>query len=496
VLVTFSNQFYTAEQVKAGEIQAAQLAGVTMFDLMKRAGEAVLKLVLQYYPTPQHILVCCGGGNNGGDGYVLARLVRKAGIKLTVWSTHQPSQLTGDAYQAYCDFTAAGGRVNTQTTHIADDVDVIVDALLGTGLRGEVKQQTSALIQLVNTSSAKVFAVDIPSGLCANTGTVLGIAVRANHTVSFIGIKQGLVTGQAREYSGTLHFAGLGVELFFQQNNLAEVHAITEQRLKHTLIGRNPVSNKGHHGKALLLSGDIGFGGAIILSAAACARTGAGLTAVLTHSANYSPLLSYCPEVMCHAWDCLDNVDARIHWATAIALGPGLGMSVHAKLIADRVRQSDKPKVIDADGLNLLALVPNIDVNRVITPHPGEAARLLNCAVIDIERDRYQAVRQLQQRFGGVAILKGAGTLVCDGRQVYVCLAGNPGMASGGMGDVLTGVIVSLLAQGYPLLDAALIGVQLHSQAADQSAKQSGFIGLQASDLVPFIRKQINRLST
>ncbi|MDP5147621.1 NAD(P)H-hydrate dehydratase [Shewanella sp. ULN5] len=490
------NEFYTAKQVKEGEILAAKQAGISLYSLMQRAGSAVLDILRQYYPMPKHVLVCCGGGNNGGDGYVLARLLLKAGIKLTVWSTHQSSQLTGDAHQAYCDFVAAGGKVNAQTTHVADDVDVIVDALLGTGLSGVVKEPTAALISLINISAAQVIAVDIPSGLCADTGAVLGECVAANHTVTFIGIKQGLVTARARDYLGKLHFHGLGVEDEFTYLQHAKVLAIDESLLTRAVITRKHTANKGHHGKAILVGGDMGMGGAIILSSSACARSGAGLTAVLTHQANYSALLSHCAEVMCNDWCKSEVIASRITWATAIALGPGLGVSPQAKSLFELICQINKPKVFDADGLNLLALSPNYDAKRIITPHPGEAARLLACTVADIEGDRYAAVRELQHRFGGVTVLKGAGTLVCDGNQVYVCLAGNSGMASGGMGDVLTGVLVSLLAQGYALLDAALIGVQLHSQAADEAVKISGKIGLLASDLVPFIRQSLNKLTS
>ena len=488
------NDFYTAQQVKDGEIMAARQQGVSLYQLMQRAGAAVFGILRQYYPVPQHVLVCCGGGNNGGDGYVLARLLLKAGIKLTVWSTHQPDRLVGDASLAYLDYVAAGGVIQTAQDTIEADVDVIIDALLGTGLSGAPKESTAALIGLINLSSAQVIAVDIPSGLCADTGAVLGVCVAADHTVSFIGFKQGLVTGRARDYTGKLHFDGLGVEVAFKCLQHAKVLAISELLLTRAAMTRKNTANKGHHGKALLVGGDMGMGGAIILSSLACARSGAGLTAVLTHQANYAALLSHCAEIMCNDWCSNKNNASRITWATAIALGPGLGVSPQAKSIFDLICQLNKPKVFDADGLNLLALSPNYDANRVITPHPGEAARLLGCTVADIERDRFAAVRELQHRFGGVTILKGAGTLVCDGTQVYVCLAGNSGMASGGMGDVLTGVIVSLLAQGYSLADAALIGVQLHSQAADEAVKIAGKIGLLASDLVPFIRQSMNKL--
>jgi len=489
------NEFYTAKQVKEGEILAAGQAGISLYHLMQRAGTAVFEILRQYYPVPKHVLVCCGGGNNGGDGYVLATLLLQAGIKLTVWSTHQPNQLVGDAYQAYLDYVAAGGTIQAAQDTIEADVDVIIDALLGTGLKGAVKQATAALISLINLHDAQVIAVDTPSGLCADTGAVLGVCVAANHTVSFIGIKQGLVTASARDYIGKLHFHGLGVEAEFKHLQQAKVFSISESILTRAVIARKHTANKGHHGKALLVGGDMGMGGAIILSSMACARSGAGLTAVLTHQANYAALLSHCAEVMCKDWIGSEDVESRITWASAIALGPGLGVNTPAKSLFEAICASNKPKVFDADGLNLLAKAPNYDTNRIITPHPGEAARLLQCSVTEIERDRFAAVRELQQRFGGVTILKGAGTLVCDGKQVYVCLAGNSGMASGGMGDVLTGVIVSLLAQGYALLDAAVIGVQLHSQAADEAVKVSGKVGLLASDLMPFIRQEINRLS-
>ncbi|WP_428773448.1 NAD(P)H-hydrate dehydratase [Vibrio sp.] len=479
--------FYTAQQVKQGELVAAADSGVTMYSLMERAGQAVFHQ-LSRYPTARRLLVCCGGGNNGGDGYIVAALALKSGYQVTLWHQGSLDNVKGDAKTAMQAYLDLGGTIQSPEAQVIEQ-DIIVDGLLGTGLAGEVRPDMVRLIETLNQSRLPVIAIDVPSGLCADTGSNLGAVVAADHTVSFIGLKQGLVTGQARQFVGQLHFDGLGVCEAFNKHNQAPVISLT--KLERYAVSRNRVSHKGSHGRALLIGGGSGMGGALMLASEACLRTGAGLTAALTHPENCSPLLARTPEVMVASWANTPLVKQRFNWANAIGIGPGLGQSETAQQLYQQVSDSDIYKVFDADALIMLANKPNVDQKRVITPHPGEAARLLNCSAAEVEADRYLATRELQAKFGGVVVLKGAGTIVCDGKQSYVCLAGNPGMASGGMGDVLTGVITSLIAQGLPLSQAAQWGTLLHSQAADLAA-ESGEKGLIASDLAQPLRRLLN----
>lgn len=491
--MTMTDRFYAMNQVRQGESSAASAKGLEMYSLMERAGQAVFAIGMAQYPSSEHWLVCCGPGNNGGDGYIVASLAKSVGMFVTVWQLGDPDSLTGDARKAYLHWLHHGGHIfNAENEQVPETVDVIIDALLGTGLRGEVRSDARLVIEKMNEFPAPIVAVDIPSGLCGDTGRVLGDSVHAEHTMSFIGLKQGLVTGQARDYVGELHFAGLGVEDVFYQQNQPTAWAICSDELGRVLPPRQSNTHKGTFGKALLVGGNDGMGGALILCAKATAKCGAGMVATLCHQNNVTPLLVSIPEVMSSDWNSLPEIEARLGWCNVIALGPGLGRDSEAQAIYHVISSSDLNKVVDADALHFLALHPNVDPNRIITPHSAEAAKLLDVSIAEIETDRFSSVRKLQAKFGGVAILKGPGTLVCDGNKTWVCLSGNPGMASAGMGDVLTGIIVSLLAQGVSLSEAACFGVLIHSKAADKEATITGQRGLLASDVINQLRYFVN----
>ncbi|PAS01741.1 bifunctional ADP-dependent NAD(P)H-hydrate dehydratase/NAD(P)H-hydrate epimerase [Vibrio cholerae] len=491
-IMPLPTHFYTTQQLKQGEQDAASERGLELFHLMERAGQAVFTIAFAQYPTSHHWLICCGGGNNGGDGYIVAVLARHMGIDVTVWQLGDPEKLPADAHRAYQQWKELGGAVYAPQSEVPESTDVIIDALFGIGLKEALRPQVVPLIELLNQSGKPIVAVDVPSGLCADTGQVMGTCIKAQHTVSLIGLKQGLVTGQARCYVGTLHYAGLGVEEVFAQHNTPSLVSI-DGKLRHSLLPpRQACTHKGQNGKALIVGGNEGMGGALILCASACARSGAGLSAAMTHPDNVTAMLTITPEVMSTSWNKQHLFEERIEWCDALALGPGLGRDAQAQQIMQRLSSLKVPKVWDADALYFLAHDPSYDAQRIITPHPVEAARLLGCEVEEVEQDRFAAIRLLQQRYGGVVVLKGAGTLVDDGKEIAVCLQGNPGMASGGMGDVLTGIIVALLAQKIPLADAAKLGVWLHSSAADLNTKSHGQRGLLASDLLPHLRELLN----
>lgn len=500
-------KLYTAEQVKNGEVIAAQMAGVSMYSLMQRAGMAVYECFLQLYPGAKNVLVVCGKGNNGGDGYIFASLAKQAQFNVKVFQLGDASSLTGDAFSAYEDWQSVDGKNSSwdDWNTALLEADVIIDAMFGTGLSGDVRKECRRYIEQINQIRCPVIAVDIPSGLCANTGSVLGEAIYANHTVTFIGVKQGLCTAQARGHVGELHFSGLGVNVEFDSIEGESALGIDHKVIPRLLPPQKPTAHKGNNGKLLCVGGNLGMSGAIRFCAAAAVRSGAGLTAGITHPDSFTPLQVACPEVMSQSIttdelrDTENELTKRIRWADALVFGPGFGDDEWAYQAYQYLSQQHKPKVVDADGLNILAMLSQrcdgrvvCDNERVITPHPGEAARLLNVTTQEVERDRYSAARQLQERFGGVVVLKGAGTLIYDGVRMYVCLAGNPGMASGGMGDVLSGVIGALLAKGIPIAIAARLGVMIHSHAADINAVQYGERGLLASDVVNTLRCAMN----
>ncbi len=500
-------KLYTAEQVKISEVTAAQMAGVSMYSLMQRAGMAVYERFLDLYPRAKNVLVVCGKGNNGGDGYIFATLAKQAQLNVNVFQLGDPSLLIGDARCAYEDWQAIGGQNSSwdDWNTALLEAEVIIDAMLGTGLSGEVRKEYRRYIEQINQIHCPVLAVDIPSGLCANTGAVLGDAIHASHTVTFIGVKQGLCTAQARDHVGELHFCGLGVDIEFDSIEEESALGIDHKVIPRLLPPQKPTAHKGDNGRLLCVGGNLGMSGAIRLCASAAVRTGSGLTAGITHPNSLTPLQIACPEVMSQCItadelrDAENELTKRIRWADAFVFGPGFGDDEWAYQAYQYLSKQHKPKVLDADGLNILAMLSQrssetfvCDNQRVITPHPGEAARLLNVTAKDVERDRYSAARQLQERFGGVVVLKGAGTLIYDGVRMYVCLAGNPGMASGGMGDVLSGVIGAVLAKGVPLSVAARLGVMLHSHSADINAAQYGERGMLASDVVNTLRSVLN----
>lgn len=264
------------------------------------------------------------------------------------------------------------------------------------------------------------------------------------------------------------------------------------QHIKLWLPKREHDTSKGDYGHVLVVGGDHGMAGAVRMAAEATLRVGAGLVSAATHPEHLAVISGPRPEIMCHPVELPEALDPLIARATVLVIGPGLGKSPWSKALFNKLIASPLPKIVDADGLNLLAGKPLKQDNWVLTPHPGEAARLLNCTVADIQQDRMQAVVQLQNRYGGIAVLKGAGTLVHTGNgDISICGAGNPGMASGGMGDVLSGVIAGLAAQKLTLPQAAQTGVLIHSLAADAAAHE-GERGLLASDLFPYLRQLVN----
>ena len=483
---------YPAQQIKQFEGQAAASVDRSLYDLMQCAGEACYQAFNMHFPDAQRVLILTGRGNNGGDGYVFATHAKRAGLSVQLCHMGDPSQLTGDAKLAKQNWLAEKGTIEDIEQIDFAIADVIVDALLGTGLSGPLRVDYQRLICKINQSDKPVLSVDVPSGLNADNGTISDVAVKAVATITFVGLKQGLFTGRAAEYCGQIYFSGLGITDQFALLAKSDVTRVAYQQLSRLLAPRNRVSHKGSFGRSLLIGGNIGMPGAIRLASEACLRSGSGLVKVLTRSENQDVVMAGRPELMLAQIDVdtLDNTSLS-NWATNLVVGPGLGHDEWAKKLFSVAFATDLPLVLDADGLNFLAENPARRDRWILTPHPGEAARLLGCSVAQIEQDRLTAVKELQLIFGGVVVLKGAGTLICDGKRTYIANVGNPGMASGGMGDVLSGIIGGLLAQGLDLLQATMLAVCIHGMAGDLAAEK-GERGLLASDLFPYIRKLVN----
>lgn len=480
---------YCTRQIQELERLAIQQYGIAGFELMTQAGSEVFQCLQNQWRDVETVAVFCGIGNNAGDGYIVAKLALAAGLQVNVYALAEPAKLKGDAYKAYREYREAGGTVIPfSAAECCLSADVIVDALLGTGLDRIVSGLYAEAMAIINRSLAHVIAVDIPSGLCADTGMVKGCAVKADCTVTFIGLKQGLFTGMAADYCGEVVYASLSVPDEIFPSVPSAVYRVTKQPLPR----RSRCAHKGNSGHVLVIGGDLGYSGAARLAGEAALRVGAGLVGLATRPEHAGHMNIGRPELMCHGVTTARQLEVLLEKAGVVVVGPGLGQSDWGQVLFNAVISSEKPLVIDADGLNLLAHTDFNSAHWILTPHPGEAARLLSCSTAQVQQDRYEAVQAIQNQYGGIAVLKGAGTLIASDHDIAVSGTGNPGMASGGMGDVLSGVIAGLLAQGLPLKEAAQQGVYLHGQAADLSAEKDGETGLLASDLMPFLRVMVN----
>lgn len=488
---------FTAAQVRELDRLAIEEHGISGYTLMQRAGRFSYGVLKQHWPDANNIAVVCGGGNNAGDGFVLAKLAIEDGKQVSVINMFNAEDLKGDAATAYQDLSTTNICPQNYSTSLFDGVDVIVDALFGTGLDRDVEGKCCDSIKLMNTSESPIISIDIPSGINADTGDAMNVAVDADVTATFIGLKQGMFTHDGLAASGEIKFNDLNVpEEVYQQMHLnSGSHAVSRlilDDLSKVLEPRHRNSHKGHFGHVLVVGGDEGYLGAARMAAEAAARVGAGLVSVATRSSHASLLSTVRPEIMSHAVETLDDIMPLIKRATVIAIGPGLGKSEWAKLLLARVLESKLPIVIDADALKLLSEEEHASKSWVITPHPGEAARLLNSDTKTIQHDRFKSLGLLHEKFQGPVVLKGCGTLIADTRgEFFICDAGNPGMSSGGMGDVLTGVIAGLIAQGIEINHATKLGVCLHAIAADRAAIR-GERGLLAMDLMPHLRNLVN----
>ncbi len=486
------HNLYRAEQVRELDRLAIEYYGIAGYSLMTKAGQAVFEQIRIRWPRVRSIAVLCGGGNNGGDGYVVARLARLAGLEVELHQLVDPERLQGDARRAYEDAVAAAVSMINYDGQRIDGFDLIVDAVLGTGLEGEVEGVWREAIEAVNEIGSPVVAVDIPSGLSADSGRVMGAAVRADLTVSFIGLKRGLFTADGPDHCGQLLFSSLEVPAEVYGHLIPAARRIDYRLLQREIPLRKRNSHKGNNGHVLIVGGDHGMGGAVRLAAEAAARCGAGLVSVATREANVAAITAARPELMCHAVEKPAQLRDLLRRANVVAIGPGLGQDQWGRAMLAVILESRLPLVLDADALNLLATDPMRHDKWVLTPHPGEAARMLGCATAEIQQDRFTAVASLEASYGGVVVLKGCGSLILSGDgEVALCSDGNPGMACGGMGDLLTGVIAALIAQGIGLRQATRLAVALHAAAGDLAGRE-GQRGMLASDLLPHLRQLLN----
>ena len=494
---------YSADAVGAIDRYVIDQQGVDGFELMQAAAASAFRRLVRIWPESSTLLVLCGAGNNGGDGYLVAANAKRHGFDVYCVAVAPTEKLKGDARKAWQKAEADGVEVQALGDD-PDDIaglpfgsaDLIVDAMLGTGAAGEPREPFATIIERCNQSAAPILAVDVPSGLDSTRGTVSGVAVRADLTVTFIALKAGLFTGAGPEYCGRLMFESLDTEEWASESGQSPLARRLDWASLSSSLPRRPANaHKGRFGHVLVVAGDHGFGGAGILASEAAARSGAGLVSLATRPDHVGAALARCPSLMVRPVTHGSELQPLIDAASVIVCGPGIGKGAWGQQMLQQVIASGKPRVLDADALNLMSDgVAQPADNQILTPHPGEAARLLGCTVPEVESDRLAAAARLQELHGGVVLLKGAGTVVASDRGIPAIVSGsNPGMATGGMGDVLAGIIGSLYGQSNDAWLATITGASLHLATAGVASESKGFMGLLPTDLINFLPSTLSQ---
>ncbi|MHB1001235.1 MAG: NAD(P)H-hydrate dehydratase [Armatimonadota bacterium] len=503
----------TAAQMREFDRRAIEEYGIPGIVLMENAGRHVYQVVYDILVplAGQHVTVIAGKGNNGGDGFVAARHLRDAGACIDLFLIGDPSSVKGDARINLDILLKTGMKVNTLNS--ISDLDIslershaVIDAIFGTGLKGDVTGLAADVIDAVNSCGKPVIAVDIPSGLDADTGRIWGTCVEADYTVTFALPKIGLFTYPGADYAGKVVVGDIGIP--HQLYDSIDVEIISGESVSNRLPDRSGSAHKGTFGTTVVIAGSRGMTGAAAMASEAALRIGAGLSVLCVPTGIQDIMAVKLTEVMTRG---LPETAAGTLSSTAVhdalsvcgksasvVLGCGLGFNDETcRFVWHFVPAIEKPLVIDADGLNCLAENPdtlnNLHNNVILTPHPGEMARLLGTTTADIQSNRLEAVKQAVSRFKCVVVLKGAGTLVAgpDGK-IFHNITGNPGMATGGTGDVLAGTIGGLLSQGLSPVDAAVCGVYLHGSAGDIAACKVGIAGMLAGDLLCNLPEALN----
>jgi len=485
---------YSVAQVRALDSYAITELGVPGYTLMRRAGEAALRALRTRWPTAGRIAIVCSGGNNGGDGYVIARYARAAGLEASVLALVDPAQLRGDALRAADEYRAGGGQLQPFAAALLNEADVLVDALLGTGLQAPVRPEYAAAITAMNGAGRPILAIDLPSGLDGDSGQAHGVVVRADTTITFVAPKTGLYLGDGPEYAGRVLLDNLGIEVPAGAGTETVMERLDEGDIARALPRRGRTAHKGDFGRVLLIGGAPGMAGAVRLAGEACLRCGAGLVTVATAPEHVVAIVGGRPELICHGVRSAEDLSALLAAASVVAIGPGLGTGRWSQALLDAALGCGKPLVLDADALNLLAASgQRAPAQSILTPHPGEAARLLAWTTAQVQADRRGALALLIERTGALVVLKGAGTLIgAPERSPALCTRGNPGMAAPGMGDVLTGAIAAILAQCRDPWLAARAVVMAHALAWDDLARQGGGRGMLALELAETLARWVS----
>jgi len=497
-------------------IEELGLPGLVLMENASRAAAVEAFKMLEDDLVGSLVLIYCGKGNNGGDGFAIARHLSNQGADVEVILIGKTGDLKGDAQTNGELFLKLDGIVHEITKEddfpIFDEMpDLVIDALLGTGFTGQAKGLYAEAIEQINACFSPVLAVDVPSGVDAETGIMVEPAVMADMTVTFGLLKPGLLLPPGRQYCGTIEVADIGIPPDVVSMQDIKQFLITEDDVRYLLPRLHPAAHKGDAGHVFIIAGSPGMTGATALSAEAAMRSGAGLT-VVGVPVSLNPILeAKLTEAMTLPLpengngflnkDALSACEERINWADVVVFGPGIGRDKDTvAFFRGLLEKLDKPLVIDADGLNILADNPKLfkilPENTVLTPHPGEFSRLTGLSTTKIAADRIEIVRRMAEKWGVVLVLKGAPSITAiPGGEVTINSTGNAGMASGGSGDVLTGIIASLIAQDLNGATAAWSGNFIHGMAGDMAAEELGQRGMIAGDIIKFLPQVFKKLA-
>jgi len=493
-------KLYTASETRKIDNLAIKEKGISGYSLMQMAAEFTLDVILREFSPVEELIIFCSKGKNSGDGFLLGSFAKEFGLEVTIVMSNTSNVIKGVSRKAFEEMKDA--KVKIISTKSIEKLKVsnkavIVDALIGTGLKGNLRKNIKESILALNKLGVKlpVLSLDIPSGINPDTGDADDIAVYADITATFVAQKRGCFTSVGKKFSGEIIYSDLEIPKNLFSKITSTSYVVDYEDSISKVVYREQDAHKGHFGNVLIVGGDRGLGGAGLLSSRAAVYSGAGLTSLVTRPEHVSASLVSCPEVMVKGVDSGQDIEEHLVKPDVIAIGPGLGQSAWSEQMIQRVfweaEKRDISVIMDADALNLLTklkLSSNLPKRLILTPHPGEASRLLNTSVAVIESNRFSAAAKIQKKFNATVVLKGSGTVICHksgGTQKWgICDSGNPGMATGGMGDVLTGIIAGLLAQGLTLKEAAEAGVDLHAKAADQASLEFGEAGLTSSDVI------------
>lgn len=500
----------TAEEMRRLDRMAIENLGIPGVVLMENAGLKVVEVISRVLGdlTGKKITVMTGKGNNGGDGFVIARHLINQGVEVKTLLLANPEEISGDA-KINLDILQKMGHkvypaVNANSLNIVRVAlvytDLIVDAIYGTGFKGELSEHVGRVVEAVNESKKPVVAVDIPSGVEGDTGKVTGPCIRATHTVTFALPKLGNILQPGAEYGGELHTADISIPKLLVNALGLKCRLVTGDLVRSLIPGRNTGTHKGSCGRVAVIGGSEGLTGAAALAGMAALRAGAGLVTLGIPRGLNALMEIKLTEVMTNPLpdtgrktlgpEALEPIRQMASGADVLAIGPGLSQDGSTvELVHNLLPQLSVPMVIDADALNALAkqpeLIKQLKAPAVFTPHPGEMARLLGVSIPEIQTDRLKTAQAAAQDWKAVLVLKGAKTIVaCPDGRTYINSTGNPGMATGGTGDVLTGVIAALIAQGLKPEEAAFAGVYIHGLAGDYLLGQLGMLGMVAGDLL------------